>query len=574
MLFGPIFSVELVTTARRARYLVTRLVCAAFLGFILVVSYQSHFDRPETIVPLARMAEFAQDFFIYFAYAQIAVVLLLTPALTAGTISLERERRTIEYLFATDLRNHEIVLGKLAARLVVVMCQVLAGLPILSIAMLLGGIEPQRLYMVFAVTLSTTLALAAFGIAISVWAKRSRDAVLRAYVVLFAFLFVPLVTGLPVGWPFWLQSALEPFWDANPLVLITRMMAPFARPAFWADVAWMALYHGAIGVVCLASALIAVRRVHLKSFEVPTKSRGRRRRALRTVGDHPMLWKELFAQRSGGKWGIVARVALLLIAAMVVLPTVWAFFEALNITTALGVWTSVRQYLSYAIPMGSFLSSLALLVLAARASGAVTAEKEHDTWVSLLCTPLTPREIISAKVLGTLYEVRWLVLLPLIVYLPAILLSLGFVFAIPFVVGTFLVLCLFVTNLGVLVSLRSKNTLRAMGVTLAVTIFLGGGYLLCCCMPLMINSGPGRGWELMLTPCMPFLLSAPGMCYVTMHAEYGPMDDGGALVAYVFGMLGYGVGALVLFLISTANFEEIAGRTAPRAAYYPREIAP
>jgi len=574
-MLGPVFSVELVTTARRERYLAIRIICAMVLSGILVLSYEANFNTPDVVVPLVRMASFAQGFFNYFSFIQLAVVLLLTPAITAGTISVERERRTIEYLFATDLRNYEIVLGKLAARLVVVLCQVLAGLPILSIAMLLGGIEPQRLYMVFAVTFATTITVAVFGIAVSVWAKRSREAVLRAYLILFALLILPLPTSLPVAWPAWLLSVAQPFWDANPLVALMKISRPLgmplAAPYGWSEVGWLVAYQGLFAVFCLGMSLAAVRKVHLRSFEVPSKAPGRRRsRRLRTVSDHPMLWKEIFAQRTAGQLGVVAHAATFFIALIVLTLTGWIFWQTVETASAWNRWyPPVRQYLEFAIPAGSLLGCLTLLVLAARASGAITSEKERDTWVSLLCTSLTPREIIIAKALGNLYAVRWLALLTFIVYAPAPLFSLDAVLLFPFLLGTLLVLCGFVTMLGMLFSLRSKNTLRAMGCTLAVTMSLGGGYLLCCCLPLSAGGGPGS-WEVILTPCIPFLLSGPAIFYDALRTDHTSylFRDGGIYVAYVLGMFGYGIAALVLYLVNTANFDELAGRTRQRATYH------
>ena len=50
---------------------------------------------------------------------------------------------------------------------------------------------------------------------------------------------------------------------------------------------------------------------------------------------------------------------------------------------------------------------LLLLLLAARASGLVTYEKERDCWHSLVATPLTGREIMRGKMWGNLYSIRW-----------------------------------------------------------------------------------------------------------------------------------------------------------------------
>ena len=93
---------------------------------------------------------------------QLLAVVLLGPAMVAGTIATERERRTIEYLFASSLSNAEIVLGKLAAKLLHVVFMILAGVPVLALVMLLGGIAPEALLTLLILTLSTVLTVSAF----------------------------------------------------------------------------------------------------------------------------------------------------------------------------------------------------------------------------------------------------------------------------------------------------------------------------------------------------------------------------------------------------------------------------
>ena len=62
-----------------------------------------------------------------------------------GTIAQERERRTMEYLYTTPLSNLEIIIGKLGGRVLQILYLVLSGVPVLALAMLLGGIAPRTI---------------------------------------------------------------------------------------------------------------------------------------------------------------------------------------------------------------------------------------------------------------------------------------------------------------------------------------------------------------------------------------------------------------------------------------------
>ncbi len=172
VLFGPIFTAEMVTTARRTRYFVIRVVYAVVLLLTLWAIHDDNIHGARFATG-QQLASLSADFFNTFAGLQLGIVTLLAPGLAATAIAIERERRTIEYLFATDLRDGEIVLAKLTARLLGVLCQVLVGLPILALAMLLGGISPQLLLLVYIVTLSTMFSFSAFGLAVSVTDTRA-----------------------------------------------------------------------------------------------------------------------------------------------------------------------------------------------------------------------------------------------------------------------------------------------------------------------------------------------------------------------------------------------------------------
>ena len=52
---------------------------------------------------------------------ELTLVMLAAPAATAGAICVDRARGTLAHMLATDLSDPEIVLGKLAARLLPVL---------------------------------------------------------------------------------------------------------------------------------------------------------------------------------------------------------------------------------------------------------------------------------------------------------------------------------------------------------------------------------------------------------------------------------------------------------------------
>src|SRR5262249_6707890 len=138
---------DLVRTSRRSPIFSLRCLYAGAILVILYLFYASWFghemgwpwelDR-QIRVPLSRQAQFAHSFFAAFVGVQTAAVLLITPLAVSSAIAEEKEKKTLAFLLATDLRDHEIVLGKLASRLTHLFLFLMTGLPILTLLQFLG----------------------------------------------------------------------------------------------------------------------------------------------------------------------------------------------------------------------------------------------------------------------------------------------------------------------------------------------------------------------------------------------------------------------------------------------------
>src|SRR5581483_10703162 len=101
--------------------------------------------------------EAGQVFYRTLFVAQALMIALITPAITAGAITLEREQRTYEMVALTLLRPRNIVAGKLAAATAFVALLLTSSLPLVSLSFLLGGVSPGELFFTY-----LALAISAF----------------------------------------------------------------------------------------------------------------------------------------------------------------------------------------------------------------------------------------------------------------------------------------------------------------------------------------------------------------------------------------------------------------------------
>src|SRR5207244_3797186 len=156
-LFGPVLFYDMVRTARRSRYILMRLLYANLLLAILCSMF---FSREVHLRAHQReIAVLAESFFSVFMIVQIVLVAVMTPAYVAGAIAEEKDRKTLEFMLATDLTNREIILSKLLSRLANLTLFLLTGLPILSLIQFLGGVDPNLVLAGFVATLMTMLGL-------------------------------------------------------------------------------------------------------------------------------------------------------------------------------------------------------------------------------------------------------------------------------------------------------------------------------------------------------------------------------------------------------------------------------
>jgi len=193
-LFGPVLRYDLVRTSRRARYFAMRFFFALLLFLTLYVFYVQKLGGI-TADRAARQAliDFAELFGYAYLIIQYLLVLLLTPAYVGTAIAEEKEKRTLEFLLATDLRPQEIIFGKLAARVGNLLMFLLAGLPVLAFIQFFGGLDPDLLLNGFLATFVTVLSISAVSLFCSVNAKHSRDGIVRSYLFVIGYFIVGFI---------------------------------------------------------------------------------------------------------------------------------------------------------------------------------------------------------------------------------------------------------------------------------------------------------------------------------------------------------------------------------------------
>lgn len=144
--------------------------------------------------------ESSKVLFYFLSMAQLGLIAFMAPGLTAGVVSGEREKQTLNLLLTTQQSSTTIILSKLVSSLSFMVLIVISTIPVYSMVFLYGGISPKQLLLVFLFYLFMMFVLGSFGIMFSTLFKRTMLSVIVTYgVTLFMFAGTAILFFVLVG---------------------------------------------------------------------------------------------------------------------------------------------------------------------------------------------------------------------------------------------------------------------------------------------------------------------------------------------------------------------------------------
>lgn len=212
--------------------------------------------------------------FSMMTYIQLGLIVFITPALTAGTISTEREKQTLNILLTTSQTSFQIIFGKMTSSIAFLLLMIVSGLPIYSLVFLYGGVSPVQLLIIFLFYFLTLLAIGSIGVMFSTLIRKTIVSIIMTYGVM---IFLVAVTGFfmvislqisQMGTAAASFSPLTYLWASlNPAIVMFTLLQPgFADEIqamtlvplpLWAS--YMIIYV----LIAIASLLVAVKRLRV-----------------------------------------------------------------------------------------------------------------------------------------------------------------------------------------------------------------------------------------------------------------------------------------------------------------------
>ena len=501
-MLGPIFNREFLTVPRRERHHAVRLASLALLWVIGITAWQATVGFTKDAA-LGETARFGLLLFQISSYVQLTLLLFFSALSAASTVAQEKDRRTFLLLLLTDMRDYEIVLGKMLGSLLPIAVLFGVTVPFFSMLLLLGGVSGEQVIQTILVLAATSFAAGSLGALVALWRDRTFQALALAVLSIVFYLFAAQGVGL-LGGLFLnpsqvtlLVSWLDPF-SALVFVMEPPQQAVMIHPAY-AFTIFMFLFGlglTGLGVVKLRrwnpSGEPVQQRETSEDAEAEAKARDRATAHAapgkpRDVWKNPILWREICTYAYGRR-PVLVKLAYGLVIALI------AYFAIAELNRG---GDRPEFAAAYGLVPATILS---LLLISAQSATSITSERDGKALDLLLVTDLEPREFVFGKLGGVLYNTKEFIL-------PLALLTVYYAISgvlaytrddeVPFlknfgpmicVLVAFAIIIAFVMVLGLHVSLRIENSRLAVVNTLGTVFFLSVGTIVSIYL-IVINGG-------------------------------------------------------------------------------------
>lgn len=445
------------------------LLRAGYLGALFVLMYtaaQVTFGWQQ-VRNLSDIARFGELVFQIFALVQITLVMFFSVLFTAGNVAQEKDRRTLLLLLMTDLRDAELVLGKLLASLLLPLLLVAISYPAFVLVSWLGGISQSQIGCILAISFTVSVACGAWGTLVAFWREKTFQTL--AISLIGVVLWLAVIEAV-----LWLTTAR---WIAmlNPFRAVLTVLDPFNVPQFASATLWSVIDLGIVAVVLVAATVVQLRIWNpsrtLTETRTEAEGESERTRNARAVWENPVIWREMMT-RAYGRKTLLIKLAYLAVSA----AAAYAVAEVpANAPLVLGM-----------VPPAGFafvaIGLLALLLVNTQAVTALTSERDANTLELLLVTELTAKEFVYGKLGGILVNTLEVTAAPVLFLIWQAAIGRVSIENAAYLFIGLAVLILFSAMLGLHFGLTYGSSRAAIANSLATMFFLFVGIFICMLM--------------------------------------------------------------------------------------------
>ena len=363
MLTGnPVLRRELLTSLRTRRSFILQAIFLGVLAAAILIAWPD-----ENVLSTSEQTVKSRIIFKYFMRGALLMIAMLAPAFSAGAITMEKEKRSMDLLKTTPLTPAAIVAGKFGASLGYLVLLIFSTLPLLSLCVMMPGVAPREIMSLYAILLATAATFGMTGLTMSAFFDRTHAALAITYLLVLPGALVLLLLSLTDAF-FSVGSAVAVviLSGVTCLIMYAVISARFKKP-FEPEVV-----KSEDEEIASQTGLVLVSEQFPDKLLHPTK-----RDDYLPDGGNPIVQKELRTELFG-KGALFLRL-LIQMSSVLTIGFIWTLFIGLE------------QYFVY------YLIGFSMLVGPAFASGAFTQERERGTLDMLLGTLVKPYQVVFGK---------------------------------------------------------------------------------------------------------------------------------------------------------------------------------
>lgn len=177
---NPIFKKEQKVRARSPRLMLLIVGYNIGLVILMAIAFLSIYGSKHSI------AKYQDTLMLYILIGvfQFALLLLIVPAFTAGSITGEKERQTFDVLITASKNPLTIVIGKLSASVSTMLLLIVSSLPILAIVFSVGGLSLIDIILYVVICFLEAVFIGSIGLFFSSFSKNTTKSTVWTYVTI------------------------------------------------------------------------------------------------------------------------------------------------------------------------------------------------------------------------------------------------------------------------------------------------------------------------------------------------------------------------------------------------------
>lgn len=190
---NPMVRKEIQQRMRERRGWVLPALYIFVLAAVVLFAYYMSTSTTERRGTTMQGSELGLVIFMTTIYTQLTMLLLIAPVFSAGSITIEKEQKTLGGLLTSLLSAPAIWWGKFVSSLLFVLLLVVSSIPVLSLVFAFGGVGPTEVVMTVLTTVIILATISSIGL---FWSSLFRRTVTSTAVSYGSVVVLAVLTGV------------------------------------------------------------------------------------------------------------------------------------------------------------------------------------------------------------------------------------------------------------------------------------------------------------------------------------------------------------------------------------------